>query len=143
VYKFCLGSVDTPLTGVDTVLQTQGKMMKKWSSGVDTGSSSVDTSPSSQRTQLTVLDSVSTQPEVVSTQDPVPRRPVWQFWTASHERASQDHSGKRRFERERLCIYRSSRAAPPREEEGEEEGEEEKELEIARVLIQKEIQPSL
>ncbi|MQM03296.1 hypothetical protein Taro_036075 [Colocasia esculenta] len=60
-----------------------------------------------------------------------------------HERASQDHSGKRRFERERLCIQRSSRAAPPREEEGEEEGEEEEELEIARVLIQKEIQPSV
>ncbi|MQM01311.1 hypothetical protein Taro_034066 [Colocasia esculenta] len=77
IYKFCHGSVDTPTTGVDTGFQTQGKMMKKWSSGVDTGSSSVDTSPSSQRTQLTVLDSVSTQPEVVSTLDPVPRRPVW------------------------------------------------------------------
>ncbi|MQM20228.1 hypothetical protein Taro_053244 [Colocasia esculenta] len=57
-------------------------MKKKWSSGVDTRSSSVDTSPSSQRTQLTGLYCVSTQPQVVSTLDPVPRRPVWQFWTA-------------------------------------------------------------
>ncbi|MQL82739.1 hypothetical protein Taro_015221, partial [Colocasia esculenta] len=37
------GSVDTPLTGVDTMLQTQGKIMQIWSSSVDTGSSSVDT----------------------------------------------------------------------------------------------------
>ncbi|MQM18815.1 hypothetical protein Taro_051812 [Colocasia esculenta] len=44
VCRFFHGSVDTPSTGVDTILQTQGKMMKKWSSGVDTGSSScVDT----------------------------------------------------------------------------------------------------
>ncbi|MQL70655.1 hypothetical protein Taro_002967 [Colocasia esculenta] len=69
VYRFRQGSVDTPTTGVDTVLQTQGKMMKKWSSGVDTGSSSVDTSPSSQRSQLTGLYYVSTHPQVVSTLD--------------------------------------------------------------------------
>ncbi|MQL92377.1 hypothetical protein Taro_025003 [Colocasia esculenta] len=85
-------------------------MMKKWSSGVDTGSSSVDTRSSSQKTCLAVLDRI-------------------------HDRASQDHSGKRRFERERgICIQRS-RAAPPKGEEGEEEGEEEEKLEIARVLI--------
>ncbi|MQM19955.1 hypothetical protein Taro_052968 [Colocasia esculenta] len=65
------GSVDTPLTGVDTMLQTQGKIMKKWSSSVDTGSSSVDTRPSSQRTQSTGLYKVSTQNQVVSTQDQV------------------------------------------------------------------------
>ncbi|MQM06271.1 hypothetical protein Taro_039094 [Colocasia esculenta] len=29
--------VDTPLTGVDTMLQTQGKIMKNGSSSVDTG----------------------------------------------------------------------------------------------------------
>ncbi|MQL99525.1 hypothetical protein Taro_032254 [Colocasia esculenta] len=40
------------------------------------GSSSVDTSPSSQRSQLTGLYCVSTQPQVVSTLDPVPRRHV-------------------------------------------------------------------
>ncbi|MQL70486.1 hypothetical protein Taro_002791 [Colocasia esculenta] len=81
VCKFCRGGVDTPSTGVDRMLQTQGKMMMKWSSGVDTGLSSVDTSPSSQRTQLTGLYCVSTQPQVVLTLDPVPRRPIWQFWT--------------------------------------------------------------
>ncbi|MQM13889.1 hypothetical protein Taro_046817 [Colocasia esculenta] len=56
---------------------------------------------------------------------------------------SKELSGRREEERERgICIQRS-RAAPPREEEveeGEEEGEEEEELEIAAVLIQKEIQ---
>ncbi|MQM06800.1 hypothetical protein Taro_039629 [Colocasia esculenta] len=87
-----ISSVDTPLTGVDTMLQTQGKIMKKWSSSVDTGSSSVDTMlqtqgktiqkwssgvdtesssvdtrPSSQRTQSTGLYWVSTQDKVVST----------------------------------------------------------------------------
>ncbi|MQL76129.1 hypothetical protein Taro_008519 [Colocasia esculenta] len=81
VCRFCHGGVDTPSTGVDTMLQALRQKMKKWSSGVDTGSSSVDTSPSSQRTQLTGLYCVSTQPQVVSTLDPVPRRPVWQFWT--------------------------------------------------------------
>ncbi|MQL83079.1 hypothetical protein Taro_015562 [Colocasia esculenta] len=40
---FCKGSVDTPLTGVDTMLQTQGKIMQNWSSSVDTRSGSVDT----------------------------------------------------------------------------------------------------
>ncbi|MQL87838.1 hypothetical protein Taro_020382, partial [Colocasia esculenta] len=32
----CKGSVDTPLTSVDTMLQSQAKMLKKWSSSVDT-----------------------------------------------------------------------------------------------------------
>ncbi|MQM22649.1 hypothetical protein Taro_055705, partial [Colocasia esculenta] len=62
---------------------------------------------------------------------------------SSHEGESQDYSGKRRFERERgICIQRS-KAAPPKGKEGEEEGEEEEELEIPRVLIQKEIQARL
>ncbi|MQM23231.1 hypothetical protein Taro_056293 [Colocasia esculenta] len=30
------GSVDTPPTGVDTMLQSKGRMLKKWRSGVDT-----------------------------------------------------------------------------------------------------------
>ncbi|MQM21746.1 hypothetical protein Taro_054791, partial [Colocasia esculenta] len=62
-------SVDTESSSVDTMLQTQGKMMNKWSSGVDTASSSVDSRPNSQRTQSTGLYSVSTQDQVVSTQD--------------------------------------------------------------------------
>ncbi|MQL97336.1 hypothetical protein Taro_030026 [Colocasia esculenta] len=44
------GSVDTPLTGVDTMLQSQGKIMQNWSSSVDTRSSSVDTRDGSQKT---------------------------------------------------------------------------------------------
>ncbi|MQL99643.1 hypothetical protein Taro_032370 [Colocasia esculenta] len=37
------GSVNTHLTGVDTMLQTKSKIMQNWSSSVDTRSSSVDT----------------------------------------------------------------------------------------------------
>ncbi|MQM16838.1 hypothetical protein Taro_049799, partial [Colocasia esculenta] len=37
------GSVDTRSSGVDTMLQKQGKVMQNWSSSVDTRSSSVDT----------------------------------------------------------------------------------------------------
>ncbi|MQL83380.1 hypothetical protein Taro_015873 [Colocasia esculenta] len=54
---FCKGSVDTPFTGVDTILQTQGKIMKNWSSSVDTSS-------------------VSTLVQVVSTLETAPRT----FW---------------------------------------------------------------
>ncbi|MQM06734.1 hypothetical protein Taro_039559 [Colocasia esculenta] len=56
---------------------------------------------------------------------------------------SQELSGRREEERERGIYIQRSRAAPLREEAEEEEGEEEKELEIAAVLIQKEIQPKL
>ncbi|MQL76138.1 hypothetical protein Taro_008523 [Colocasia esculenta] len=42
------GSVDTPHTGVDTMLQALRQKKKKWSNSVDTRSSSVDTRPSSQ-----------------------------------------------------------------------------------------------
>ncbi|MQL69545.1 hypothetical protein Taro_001840 [Colocasia esculenta] len=50
-------------------------------------SSGVDTRPSSQRTQLTGLYSVSTQPQVVSTLDPVLRGPVCQTGTVPHRGA--------------------------------------------------------
>ncbi|MQL81906.1 hypothetical protein Taro_014374 [Colocasia esculenta] len=137
VYRFCHGSVDIPTTGVDTGFQTLRQNDEEKVKCVDTASSGVDTSPSSQRTQLTSLYCASTQSQVVSTLDPVPRRPH------PTQDKSQELSGRRVEKRERgICIQRS-RAAPPREEEGEEEGEEEKELEIAAVLIQKEIQPSL
>ncbi|MQM14007.1 hypothetical protein Taro_046935 [Colocasia esculenta] len=72
---------------------------------------------------------VSTHPLLVSTHTPI----------YSTQVKSSELSGKRQGERERgICIQRS-RAAPPRGEEGEEE----EELEIAGVLVQKEIQPSL
>ncbi|MQM14136.1 hypothetical protein Taro_047067 [Colocasia esculenta] len=72
---FVRGSVDTPLTGVDTMLQTQGKIMQNWSSSVDTRSSSVDTRDSSQKTQSIGLyrdQVVSTQDQVVSTLETFP-----------------------------------------------------------------------
>ncbi|MQL87287.1 hypothetical protein Taro_019822 [Colocasia esculenta] len=82
------GSVDTPHTGVDTMLQALSQKMKKWSSSVDTRSSQcVDTKPDgvdtrdlSQKACFAVLSSVSTQDEVVSTLETSPREvslPVW------------------------------------------------------------------
>ncbi|MQL75993.1 hypothetical protein Taro_008377, partial [Colocasia esculenta] len=78
--RFCHGSVDTPTTGVNTGFQTLRQNDEEKVKCVDTASSGVDTSPSSLRTQLTDLYCVSTQPQVVSTLDPVPRRPFCQFW---------------------------------------------------------------
>ncbi|MQL72337.1 hypothetical protein Taro_004677 [Colocasia esculenta] len=80
-YISCKGSVDTPTTGVDTEFQTLRQNDEEKVKCVDTASSGVDTRPSSQRTQLTGLYSVSTQPQVVSTLDPVPRGPVCQTGT--------------------------------------------------------------
>ncbi|MQM14047.1 hypothetical protein Taro_046976 [Colocasia esculenta] len=157
VYRFCHGSVDTPTTGVDTGFQTLRQNDEEKVKCVDTASSGVDTRPSSQRTQLTGLYSVSTQPQVVSTLDPVPRGPVCQTGTVDTlqklfhfkfhldtwpvgvqgdlpryptQDKNQELSARREEERERgICIQRS-RAAPPRGEEGEEE----EELKIAGVL---------
>ncbi|MQL89087.1 hypothetical protein Taro_021655 [Colocasia esculenta] len=70
----CKGSVDTPPTGVDTMLQTIRQNDEE--KCVDTGSSGVGTRSSSQKTCLSVLDSVSTQPEVVSTLVTLPREPI-------------------------------------------------------------------
>ncbi|MQL73297.1 hypothetical protein Taro_005625 [Colocasia esculenta] len=47
------GSVDTPHTGVDTMLQALSQKMKKWSTSVDTSPSQVDTRDSSQRNMST------------------------------------------------------------------------------------------
>ncbi|MQM15071.1 hypothetical protein Taro_048008, partial [Colocasia esculenta] len=121
---------------------------------VDTGSSGVDTRSSSQKAYLPILYSVSTQPEVVSTLETLPREPFVPVWDSVsthpmgsykypslldskgiHARQEEELSGRREEERERsICIQRS-RAAPPRGEEGEEE----EELKIAGVLVQKEI----
>ncbi|MQL95927.1 hypothetical protein Taro_028596 [Colocasia esculenta] len=49
------GSVDTPHTDVDTMLQALSQKMKKWSSSVDTRPSQVDTRGRSQRTMFTGL----------------------------------------------------------------------------------------
>ncbi|MQL68629.1 hypothetical protein Taro_000939, partial [Colocasia esculenta] len=119
--------VDTPLTGVDTVFQTLRQNEEEKVKCVDTASSGVDTSPRFQRTQLTGLHgSVDTGSSTVDT-----RSSSQKTCLAVLDKQAMTILEKRRLERERLCIQRSSRAAPLREEEGEEE----KELEIARVLI--------
>ncbi|MQM02683.1 hypothetical protein Taro_035451 [Colocasia esculenta] len=80
IYNFCKGSVDTPLTGVDTMLQTQGKIMQNWSISVDTRSSSVDTRDSSQKTQSTSLyRCVDTRSSSVDTRG-IPRTPFGPIW---------------------------------------------------------------
>ncbi|MQL80944.1 hypothetical protein Taro_013397, partial [Colocasia esculenta] len=62
-------SVDTESSSVDTMLQTQGKMMKKWSSGVDTESSSVDTMLQTQGKMMKKWSSsVDTRPSSQRTQ---------------------------------------------------------------------------
>ncbi|MQM21924.1 hypothetical protein Taro_054971 [Colocasia esculenta] len=79
-YNFFKGSVDTPHTGVDTMLQVLCQKMKKWSSSVDTRSNGVDTRDFSQKACFAVFTSVSTRDEVVSTLETSPREvrlPVW------------------------------------------------------------------
>ncbi|MQL91850.1 hypothetical protein Taro_024466 [Colocasia esculenta] len=56
------------LTGVDTMPQTQGKIMQNWSSSVDTSSGSVDT----------VLQIQGKK--VVSTLEAAPRTTFWPIW---------------------------------------------------------------
>ncbi|MQL85960.1 hypothetical protein Taro_018492 [Colocasia esculenta] len=83
----CKGSVDTPHTGVDTMLQALSQTMKKWSSSVDTKPSQVDTRPSSH---------VSTRDEVVSTLETSPREvflPVWDS-VSTLDQVRSTHSGK-------------------------------------------------
>ncbi|MQL80631.1 hypothetical protein Taro_013071 [Colocasia esculenta] len=68
-----MGSVDTPHTGVDTMLQALSQKMKKWSSSVDTRPSQVDTRGRSQRTMFTDWDRVSTLDHLRSTLETSPR----------------------------------------------------------------------
>ncbi|MQM02898.1 hypothetical protein Taro_035669 [Colocasia esculenta] len=90
------GSVDTKSSGVDTMLQTQDKIIQNWSSSVDTRSGSVDTVFQIQgkkcvdtrsgsvdtrglpRTLFGLFwDSVSTLPQVVSTLVALPEQNTW------------------------------------------------------------------
>ncbi|MQM16689.1 hypothetical protein Taro_049649 [Colocasia esculenta] len=109
-YNSCKGSVDTAPTGVDTMLQTQGKMMKKWSRGADTRSSCVDTRFGSHKACLSVLYSVSTQPEVVSTLETLPREPFVPVWdsVSTHSmvwcRHTPAETQKREFLWTRGCL---------------------------------------
>ncbi|MQM21445.1 hypothetical protein Taro_054484 [Colocasia esculenta] len=114
---FCKSSVDTPPTGVDPMLQTQGQMMKKWSSSVNTESSSVDTmlqtqgkmmkkwssgvdteSSSGVDTGSSSVDigssSVDTGSSSVDTRDPSQKYfvPVWDS-VSTHPMGRSTHSG--------------------------------------------------
>ncbi|MQL70571.1 hypothetical protein Taro_002888 [Colocasia esculenta] len=84
VYRFCHGSVDTPIDRVDTGVKC-----------VDTAPCSVDISPSLQKTQLPDWDSVSTQPVAVPTLVSAPRRPVLRKWdsVSTHSLVVSTHSG--------------------------------------------------
>ncbi|MQL68926.1 hypothetical protein Taro_001224 [Colocasia esculenta] len=106
----CKGSVDTRSSGVDTMPQTQDKIVQNWSSSVDTRSGSVDTvlqiqgkkgfkykakrsgsvdtrsgsvdtRDSSQNTFWPILDSVSTLAQVMSTLEAFPEHPQGCFGT--------------------------------------------------------------
>ncbi|MQL67895.1 hypothetical protein Taro_000182 [Colocasia esculenta] len=70
-----INSVDTRSSGVDTMLQTQDKIMQNWSGSVDTSSGGVDTRDSFKKTFWHMWDSVSTLAQVVSTLDQFSRKP--------------------------------------------------------------------
>ncbi|MQL70139.1 hypothetical protein Taro_002446, partial [Colocasia esculenta] len=76
-YRFCLGSVDTPLTGVDTVFQTLRQNDEE------------------KKTCLAVLDSVSTLPELVLTLVTLPREPILPVWdsVSTYSEVVSTHSG--------------------------------------------------
>ncbi|MQM00488.1 hypothetical protein Taro_033224, partial [Colocasia esculenta] len=79
---YCKGSVDTPRTGVDTMLQALSQNMKKWSTSVYTRPGQVDTRNRSQRNKSTNFYLRSTPNAVRSTLESLPRRPVFQLATA-------------------------------------------------------------
>ncbi|MQL97861.1 hypothetical protein Taro_030560 [Colocasia esculenta] len=94
-HNFFKGSVDTPHTGVDTMLQALSQKMKKWSSSVDTRSNGVDTRDLSQKACFAVLSCVSTPDEVVSTLETSPREvnlPVWDS-VSTLDQVRSAHSG--------------------------------------------------
>ncbi|MQL96832.1 hypothetical protein Taro_029511 [Colocasia esculenta] len=73
---YCKGSVDTPHTGVDTMLKALSQKMKRWSTSVDTRPGQVDTRDRSQRNKSTDFFLRSTLDAVRSTLESLPRRPV-------------------------------------------------------------------
>ncbi|MQM06727.1 hypothetical protein Taro_039554 [Colocasia esculenta] len=78
----CKGSVDTTISGVDTMAQSKGRNVKKRSTSVDTRPGQVDTSDRSQRNKSTDCYSRSTLDGIRSTLESLPRRPVLQMPTA-------------------------------------------------------------
>ncbi|MQM05516.1 hypothetical protein Taro_038327 [Colocasia esculenta] len=95
VYRFCHGSVDTPIGGVDTGSESLKVFHEDRVKCVDTAPGSVNTSPRFQKTQLPDWGSVSTQPVSVSILVPSPRRPVLCNWdsVSTHSVTVSTHSG--------------------------------------------------
>ncbi|MQM14447.1 hypothetical protein Taro_047381 [Colocasia esculenta] len=75
---FCKGSVDTTMSGVDTMVQNKGRNVKKSPSQVDTSPEQVDTREPSQKACCSDSQSRSTPNTGRSTLDGSPRRPVLQ-----------------------------------------------------------------
>ncbi|MQL68681.1 hypothetical protein Taro_000963 [Colocasia esculenta] len=94
ISRFCHGSVDTPIDGVDTVSEFLKLFHEIRVKCVDTVHGRVDTRPSSQQTQLLDWDSVSIQPVAVSTLDPASRRPGLRKWdsVSTHSLVVSTHS---------------------------------------------------
>ncbi|MQL72658.1 hypothetical protein Taro_004977, partial [Colocasia esculenta] len=86
--RFCHGSVDTPIDGVDTGSESLKVFHEDRVKCVDTAPGSVDTSPRFQKTQLPNWDSVSTLV-------PSPRRPILCNWdsVSTHSVTVSTHSG--------------------------------------------------
>ncbi|MQL90683.1 hypothetical protein Taro_023280 [Colocasia esculenta] len=95
ISRFCHGSVDTPIDGVDTGSKSLKLFHEDRVKCVDTVPGSVDTRPSLQKTQLLDWDSVSTQPVAVSTLDPASRRHALHKWDSvlTHSLVVSTHSG--------------------------------------------------
>ncbi|MQL71204.1 hypothetical protein Taro_003531 [Colocasia esculenta] len=72
---FCKGSVDTPLTGVDTMLQTQGKKCRTGQVVSTLDQCRHSASNTRQKGQV-----VSTLDQVVSTLETLPRTPSELVW---------------------------------------------------------------
>ncbi|MQM04515.1 hypothetical protein Taro_037316 [Colocasia esculenta] len=86
------GSVDTTISGVDTMAQSKDRNVKKRSTSVDTSPGQVDTRDRSQRNMLTGFYLMSTQNQIVSTLESLPRRPVFHMAKAGrHEMISGRH----------------------------------------------------
>ncbi|MQL86734.1 hypothetical protein Taro_019268, partial [Colocasia esculenta] len=84
----CKGSVDTTITGVDTMAQSKGKNVKKRTSSVDTKQSQVDTKQSqvdtsepSQKAWFSADYGRSTLNNLRSTLEPSPRESIGQSGT--------------------------------------------------------------
>ncbi|MQL85058.1 hypothetical protein Taro_017573 [Colocasia esculenta] len=75
----CKGSVDTTISGVDTMAQRKDRNVKKRSTSVDTSPGQVDTRDRSQRNMLTGFYLRSTLNQIVSTLESLPRRPIFQM----------------------------------------------------------------